>query len=290
MASFDAEQIASKFASMGNLPTLPAAASEALAIANDKDCSIQDLSDVVHNDAALAASVLKLVNSSFYAARERITSLHQAIVRLGLRETRHLIVAVGMKSVFLKLPKKMVDVRDRLWKHSARCAVFSRLLAKRFRLVSGGEDYAAGLSHDFGKILLAIGFPDLFERIYLKAARTAEEERQREHKHLGFDHCQVGVWVGQMWKLPEPVCEVVQHHHTPRQAERYTELTALVSVADLMTSMHDKHACPLDQSDAWQTLCTHFPDAAECGPVELASELAAEACASNKPSQDAAVA
>ena len=274
MSSFDADQIASKFASMGNLPTLPAAATEALAIANDKDCSIKDLSQVVHEDAALATSVLKLVNSSFYASRERITSLQQALVRLGLRETRHLLVAVGMKSVFMQFPKKMVDVRDRLWRHSTRCGVYVRLLGKHVGHSGGGEDYAAGLSHDFGKILLAVGFPDLFEKLYRKQADTWEAEQERERKLLGFDHCQVGACVGELWKLPDTICEAAQHHHTPSQADRYPDLCTLVAVANLMTSGHPKQSCPMADSEPWRLFVDRFPELAEVDPAALASELA----------------
>jgi len=269
MASFSSEQIAAKFASIGNLPTLPTAAIEALAVANNPDCSIPELSGVILKDASLAASVLKMVNSSFYAAREPITSLERAVVRLGLRETRQLLVAVGMKSVFLKVPKKIGDTRDRLWKHSSDCATFAAHLADRLALRNKGEIYTAGLSHDFGKILMAVGFPDVFQEIYRGYGVSSAEDLEREEQALGFTHCQIGASIGQSWRLPETTCEAAQYHHTPGQATRDHALVAVVSLADLLAADDPAAIPPLADTPAWSLLCEHVPAAATLDPTTL---------------------
>src|SRR5438876_11613876 len=74
-------------ATVGNfsrLPTLPEAATRAMAIAKDPNSSLARLASVIERDPALAAGILKLANSALYRRGHAVGSLHQAVVRLGV--------------------------------------------------------------------------------------------------------------------------------------------------------------------------------------------------------------
>ena len=99
------EALKAAASSLSRLPTLPDAATRAMAIAKDPNSSLARLSAVIERDPALAASILKLANSPLYRTSCASVSLHQAVVRLGLRECQNLILTVGMRSLFRCVPR-----------------------------------------------------------------------------------------------------------------------------------------------------------------------------------------
>src|SRR5579871_1883711 len=76
-----------------NLRMLPAIATQALEVAKDPNCSITEFAAVVERDATLAADILRLSNSILFAASKNVLNLHQAVVRIGFRQCKNLILA-----------------------------------------------------------------------------------------------------------------------------------------------------------------------------------------------------
>lgn len=254
------EKAAEKFIRIGNLPTLPHAATRALAIVKDPDCSVQDFTRIIGTDPALAASLLKLVNSSYYAAATRVSNLTTAVVRLGLRETQNLILAVSVRSVFRWVPAGQEESRDRLWKHSDRTAILCRSLNSELGLGFQGEELSAGLAHDLGRILVAVAFPEAFHQIIRSAPLGEADLLERERERLGFDHTQAGAWLSAHWNLPPELTEAIQYHHTPALATQAASLVATVALGDDLAN-HLEVAQALDGFDlagsaGWEALCS----------------------------------
>lgn len=256
------ENFTEKFRQIGNVPTLPSAATRALAIVNDPNCSIKDFSKVIETDPALATSLLKLVNSSFYGGNKKTSDIHQAIVRLGLRETQNLILAVSVRSVFRWMPKGQEGERDRLWRHSSLTGVLSRQVNEKLGLGFKGEEFTAGLSHDLGRIMLAVGYPEVFCK--LASLETTDERRllDLEAQQLGFTHPDLGAWLTQMWHLPDDLTEAIQFHHQPAQAPRHAVLASIVSLAEEMANhmeaTHQVDGLDLSNNPGWQFMCSQW--------------------------------
>ncbi len=80
--------------------TIPEMAAKFLEAANDPNAQIDDLADVLSRDPALTTRVLRLVNSSAFGIRERVTNLPHAVMYLGLKQVRNLAVAVSVSDLF----------------------------------------------------------------------------------------------------------------------------------------------------------------------------------------------
>jgi len=236
MASVSAETFSEKFRQIGNVPTLPQAATRALAIVNDPKCSVSDFSRVIESDPALATSLLKLVNSSYYGGNTKISNLTTAITRLGLRETQNLILAVSVRSVFRWMPKDQQSERDRLWRHSGLTGVLCRQINEKLGLGFGGEEFSAGLSHDLGRIMLAVGYPDVFSKLAESKLINETKLIEQEQKLLGFSHCDLGGWLANVWNLPSELTESIQYHHSPMNAPNHQVLASVVSIAEEMAN------------------------------------------------------
>lgn len=257
-----ADTFTEKFRQIGNVPTLPAAATRALAIVNDPKCSVRDFSRIIETDPALATSLLKLVNSSFYGGATKISNLTTGIARLGLRETQNLILAVSVRSVFRWMPKAQQEERERLWRHSSLTGVLCRHINEKLGLDFGGEELTAGLAHDLGRIMLAVGYPDVFCKL---AALKLVDERdliEQEQKLLGFTHCDLGAWLTTMWNLPADLSEAIQYHHQPHEAPRHAILASVVNIAEEIANRLEAtksvEGIDLADSPGWEVMRSHW--------------------------------
>lgn len=262
-----AEAFTEKFRQIGNVPTLPTAATRALAVINDPNCSVRDFSKIIESDPALATSLLKLVNSSFYAGNTKISNLTMAVSRLGMRETQNLILAVSVRSVFRWMPKDQQTERDRLWRHSGLTAVLCRQVNEKLGLGFTGEEFSAGLSHDLGRIMLAVGYPDVFCKLAQLGPIEEELLIEEEHKLLGFNHTELGAWLTNVWNLPSELIEAIQYHHSPEKAPRHGTLAAVVCIAEQMANFmektHSVEGIDLTNNRGWKLMLSQWPSMGE---------------------------
>jgi len=91
------------------LPTLPEVALRVREAAEDPDISIPALSKVIGADAALAARIIKVVNSPLLRTSREIDDLQMAVSRLGINYTCNLATGLAMEQMF----QATTDVVDR---------------------------------------------------------------------------------------------------------------------------------------------------------------------------------
>lgn len=230
------ENLKAAVGNINRLPTLPEAATRAMAIAKDANCSLAKLSAVIERDPALAAGILKLANSALYRATCGAGNLRQAIVCLGLRECQNVILAVGMRSLFRTVPRGHQPRFEGLWRHSFLTACLCRRLGVSLGMAFEGEEFAAGLSHDIGRVLIALGAPDHAEAADPLDFIEGPELLLREQTVLGTDHCYFGSWFANLSNLPAAIVNAIQFHHFPEAAQEHKPVVALVAVADHMAN------------------------------------------------------
>jgi HD-like signal output (HDOD) protein len=227
-----AEILKSGLGSLNKLPMLPETATKAMAVANDSRSSLTDLAGVIMRDPTLATGILKLANSPLYRIGRTIDSLGQAVVRLGLRECKNLIITVGMRSLFRSVSPAHKQQCELLWRHSFLTACLCRHLNTALKLGYRGEEFSCGLSHDLGRILIAIGVPNHFDAADPMDFVEGPDLLGQEREFLGTDHCYFGSWFANVNQLPASLVSSIQFHHTPTEAADHGGLVALVTAAD----------------------------------------------------------
>jgi HD-like signal output (HDOD) protein len=225
---------------IADINMLPTIATQALDIAKDPGCSVDKFSQVVERDVKLATEVLALSNSVMYSPGAPICSLHQAVMRLGFRQCKNLIVTSSLKACMSQITLSEEWIREVLWRHSFTTAMISLYINRALNIGFQGEEFTAGLIHDFGRTLFAISLPDQFCEIdtfeFDESAATLEHERGI----VGTDHCEVGAWFAIANKLPEALVDTIRFHHKPESATRNGRLVALTAVADHMANHHQR--------------------------------------------------
>lgn len=192
------------------------------------DPSMQVIEKQIIRDPSLTSQLLKLANSPFYRGMNEVTTVRNAIVRLGLAEVANLVTMLIQKKMFTTSAPFIQDAMAGLWLHSVSCALGAKWLAKECRLPSlVNEAFFAGLLHDIGKAFLLVAIADLKDQGVL----AADIPHSFIEEVLDTLHTTMGGQLLSLWNLPQLYSHVALHHHDDTFAENDTVL-AMVSLAN----------------------------------------------------------
>jgi HD-like signal output (HDOD) protein len=220
---------------ISHIATLPEITLKIIHLVEDPESTAQDLNNIISNDPALGARVLKVVNSAFYGLPGQIGSINRAIVLLGLNAVKNIAVAASLGKLFRGGQiSPHFNARD-LWHHSIGVATATRLLASRAGLGLPDEAFLAGLIHDLGIMVEVQARRTKFVAALDRKNSEGLTLRQAEQAVLGATHEQFGAALCQTWKFPLSFVYVTGYHHHPWDlAEENRPLTSLVHIADVV--------------------------------------------------------
>jgi HD-like signal output (HDOD) protein len=211
------------------LPPLPEVVLRVRALVEQPDLRIADLEREIQLDPVIATRIVGVANSPFYGAAKPAASISEAVVRVGLRQTRHLVLALALRSRVLRVPGHDEEVGE-LWIHALAASLCTQSLAA---LLGGNPDEASllGLVHDVGRVAIL--------------AALAEVERgsrgQRQVTPEAFEqlcdslHCALSAMLADAWSLSPAVVAAISHHHEPGAApEAAQRLARLARAGDLL--------------------------------------------------------
>lgn len=221
---------------LSRMKMLPAVALDALHVLKSSRCSVQEFTTIVERDVTLASTMLRIANSPVYTQQRETCNLRQAVVRLGLRECRHLIMSSCVATLTRQLDFKEEWIRDLLWRHSLYTGTIARHLNLAFSCGFQGEEFTGGLLHDLGRFLLATLFPDEFLTFDPLEFLEDEDPTEREAEKFGLTHVQVAEKYGYLCRLPDELLAVIRWHHAPERATQHHKLVALIAAADDMAN------------------------------------------------------
>jgi HD-like signal output (HDOD) protein len=232
----EAESIVNKaLAGLGEIATLPEITVRIIETVENPKSTARDLHEIIKNDPALSAKILKVVNSAFYGLPGQIGSIDRAIVLLGLSAVKNIAIAASITRLFKgKQLSKEFTAKD-LWTHSLAVGVASRLIHKQIHKQGGDDIFLAGLIHDLGIMTIRQAYPEKLTEIIDRVGETGEDYCAVETEILGADHQAFGAGLGGKWKFPRHLRAVMGYHHTPEQLdEDNLALVNIIQLADIL--------------------------------------------------------
>ena len=232
------KEIFLKLSSVNNLPVMPDLAIKLMGYTVDDDAPIKEIAMIISKDPALAAQILKVANSVFYASKGRIGSLEKAIIILGLREIKNLIFALSVIRFFPKNTEYSFNKIDFL-KHSVTTARTSEILAKKLNLKFEVSPFLAGLLHDIGKIFLDQNFHDEFNAALANAKKYDKNLYEIEYQEFGTDHAYIGGHIATIWNFPQELVDAIKFHHTIDENNDSILLICVINIANTLANLRD---------------------------------------------------
>jgi HD-like signal output (HDOD) protein len=245
----------------GELPAVPEAVAEVLRLTEDPASDMAQLSRALERDLALTAKILRISNSAYYGLRQHVGTLKLALVVLGVREVRNIVLGVSVFDAVRGDQTDAVLSRD-FYTHAFTVGALSKKLAAHLGLASQGEAFASGLLHDVGKLLLLHQLGSSYAQVLQGADHESQLLCQREGDVLGFTHADAAAALAEYWNLPKTLADAVWLHHAAdgvslREAKD-PGLASVVRVANLLahTDRINKtiHSSVLGDGEAWEIL------------------------------------
>ncbi len=222
----------SLLATLEELPKLrpfPTVASRVMAACEDPNADPKDVSAIIQCDPSMAIRLLNVANSPAYGFSSEISTIDQAIVVLGFRSARNLVLSVAAADVFAG-GETAKEARAKLWKHSLGCAAVARLLASQVGNVSPEEAFLAAILHDVGKLV----FYDVADTDYLDVTQDVDSNSiiNVETEAFGTNHQELGQRCADQWGLPLEIADAIAFHHMPEVAAPDDQLAGVICIAN----------------------------------------------------------
>lgn len=225
--------VAAAVGRVGALPTAPRVHAELRAALEDRHATNAALGAIVERDPAVTAKVLQVANSAFFGSRRGISSVADALSRLGARAVEALVLATEVACTFPgDAPVEGFSL--------AACqahALLTALVARRIgrELGAGDEAFCCGILHDVGQLVLADRLPERFGEALAVAAAESWQLDRAEAEVLGATHGEIGAYLMALWGIPEAAVEAIAFHHSPdRLVHDHVDLVDVVHVADAL--------------------------------------------------------
>jgi putative nucleotidyltransferase with HDIG domain len=194
---------------VGDLKVLPFVARKLLETLGDENADIEDLSSIIEKDQTIAARVLKISNSALYGLRHEVTSIHQAVLVLGFKTIRSVVLSASTRSLY-----KNFGMKEKIiWDHSVGAGIAARIIAEKSDPDSQEMAFVGGLMHDLGKVVMNNETPDLFGEVLMNIYNDGVDSIEAEESVYGYNHARIGALVAQKWGFPDALVKIIANHH-----------------------------------------------------------------------------
>ena len=221
-------------AHVGELQPLPEVTAKIVQLVEDPRATARDVHAIVRTDPALAARILKVVNSAFYGLSAQVGNLDRAVLMLGISSVKNIVLAASLSRMFrAEALSEQFAARD-LWRHSVATAVCARLLATK-GATPPDEVFVAGLIHDIGLIVAQQLFPAELTHTLEQCLNCPQDFCATEERVMGADHQALGNALAGTWRFPPALRWTIACHHEPDLVPlEHRAMATIVHIADIM--------------------------------------------------------
>jgi len=222
---------------LGQLPPFSPILNRLIASLASEDVSFAKIADLIEKDTALAGNILRLVNSALYGFPGTVNSIRHAVSLLGLNKLRNAALTMSVARMWNQVKTPAGWSTANFNQHSVGVAILADLLAQKMHVEYAEGAFAAGLFHDLGLLLIAIGLPEEYKQMTLLCQQSKQWKVEYEILVLGMTHAELSAEALAHWNLPEPIQTAVRYHvdpdsdPTPVKSDQIT-LSRVLSAAD----------------------------------------------------------
>ncbi len=272
------DQLLQKVERVFQTKTLSGVVAEVIAVASSDRGETSQLATLISRDPMLSARVLQVANSASYANGTPVTTVADAIRKVGYTAIRNIAAALG---VFDCMPEAGKDGFSPIhcWQHSFAVAQICEMFANEGHLQQTGLAYLVGLCHDLGDIFIHTQFADEYRRVIDLAAQTGRSREEVFGLMMGMTPSQMIAAVHKCLLLPQTICKPIEMLHTGNGAKSDDPLTRVLWMAEnyanavMLASSPSSNVAPLTQQFCRATVGQPSPKRPD--PAKMRAEVVA---------------
>lgn len=224
---------------LDQLPTMPDVAVKIINMVNDPEVSIKQVAIELSKNQAMTTNVLKLCNSAFFSKGKEITSVERALVTIGLKEVKDIVLLVAAKPILSKEVVGYDLAQGELWRQGLSVGTMARdiALAKK-RKDLADTVFTGGIIHNVGKVVIALYVQQALKQILELVNSKQIPFHQAEKDIMGYNHQEVGDKILEKWNFPPVLRSIVLYYQSPESApEEHRLEVSIVHIANAICLM-----------------------------------------------------
>lgn len=196
------------------MPAFPKSVQKILELTRNINCLPKELVGVIEKDPVMTMKILRVVNSAYYSLPNKVTSVNQAVVYLGINTVKNLALSFAAVGILPSFNAAGFDTQRYLI-HSLTTGVLARQLCQKYGQgqADAGDCYIAGLLHDFGKVVFALFLAPEFSHAMALAEEKNVPLHEAELEVIGVEHGYVGAMLASKWQFAQPLVDCIRQHH-----------------------------------------------------------------------------
>jgi len=196
------------------LGSTPAVLAKVAELAKNPETDLETMSALIRNEGALAADLIRISNSPFYAPETLHSNVATAVNHIGLREVIRVVNLSLARQLFARdLGSYGVSARD-YWSASIAAALVMEAVAKATGL-DPDDAYTIGILHAVGRVLINRVIEEQGFTIYWDGVQRIQDW---EREAVGFDHAEAGAMLLERWRFPAQTCDIIRWQLDPEKA------------------------------------------------------------------------
>ena len=226
----------------GRLPAPKGIALQVIQLTQQADASNHAIAKLIGSDPALSVRVIKAANVLFGNASRPVVTIADAVMVLGARGLRQLVLGIALIVDYNRGPCRQFDYLN-FWTASLLTGIAARHLAKQAKLAASEEIFVVGLLSNIGRLALATVFPDEFSLLLSQSeVKSATLLYASEREQFGFDENELSEAILADMKFPKIFQRMAGYCNQPdgckvEEASREWRLLHLLHSATLLADI-----------------------------------------------------
>ncbi|MBB1315614.1 MULTISPECIES: HDOD domain-containing protein [Aliivibrio] len=217
------------------LPKIPKVIREMMELVNDPEVELQELSQTISLEQVVSGRVLRLANSAHFSRGKSVSSVNQAVVRLGLEPLKTLIIASSLVSAFPYV--EVIDLEG-FWQETFEIAVLSKAIAQSCA-VNPNDAFTAGMMHNIGDLMIYTVMIDHVPAI-LEKIEAGSLKVNAQRSTIGTDSAILGAKLAESWSFSEELVFAISEQYEPKVDNIYSPLAATIRLANAINRDWDR--------------------------------------------------
>jgi len=211
---------------------------------DDESSTIDDIADVILIDPALAGTILKLANSSFFNYPGKIDTISKAVLVLGITEVYNLVIAYFTADAFKNIAVS-TDYLEGFWERSVDTALLMNFIGIQLKIPNAERTFILGLLHNLGELIVNQFMPDKIEQCLVDPLAMMPWDKQKEV--LGFSYGECSAELLKQWQLPLSIIEPIFKQDHDNFAEVSDESNLLFLAKRIVANQYQYPNSSLEQ-------------------------------------------
>ncbi|WP_394143475.1 HDOD domain-containing protein [Vibrio atypicus] len=199
---------------LNELPRIQQLLQELLDMVTQDDVNFDELSKKIATDQVLSARLLRMANSAYFGGNRTISSVNEALIRVGTAPVRTLVVASVLSSAFPKI--KTLDM-SAYWEETFEVSIIASKIADETDM-DQNETFTTGVLHNIGELMIHALVPDE-AKIIAQRAEAGENPIAVQEEILDITAPTLGAKLAKSWKFPDEMVDAIANFDEPRDAE-----------------------------------------------------------------------